>query len=226
MYIRFLEKRWCCVLYINLWYDLFPPDLTITIQVILSVTWIFHAARKPGQTYNTSLHRCDLQNLDLSFTPRMYLFSLSGSWGRRSSQRSWSWSNSRGSTGCVREPASGKSVIAGGKVRRSAVSISSVCSLFLLCSPTLIALFLFLEERRGCILLWICGRGCSHRFLDFSAREAETCSNITPFSVKHIQEWSTRVRRCARTRTVFPPSARVQNMQKYVGLKKKTQNKP
>lgn len=48
----------------------------------------------------------------------MCLFCFSaGSWEKRSSPRSWSWSNSRGSTGCVREPASGKSAVAGGKVR-------------------------------------------------------------------------------------------------------------
>lgn len=47
---------------------------------------------------------------------------FSGSWERRSSPRSWSWSNSRGSTGCVRVPASGKSAVAGGKVRNGVLT--------------------------------------------------------------------------------------------------------
>lgn len=43
----------------------------------------------------------------------------SGSWERRSSLRSWSWSNSKGSTGCVKELVLGKSVAAEDKVRHT-----------------------------------------------------------------------------------------------------------
>lgn len=42
-----------------------------------------------------------------------------GSWERRSSLRSWSWSNSKGSTGCVKELVLGKSVAAEDKVRHT-----------------------------------------------------------------------------------------------------------
>lgn len=63
---------------------------------------------------------CDLQNLIILFHYLCVCVCVdfsAGSWGRKSSPRSWSWSNSRGSTGCVREHASGRSVVAEGKVR-------------------------------------------------------------------------------------------------------------
>lgn len=59
------------------------------------------------------------QTVDNSHKWVFCVYYPTGSWGKRSSLRSWSWSNSRGSTACVREPVLGKSAVAGGKVRCS-----------------------------------------------------------------------------------------------------------
>lgn len=126
---------------------------------------------------------------------KLHLSDVSpGSLGRKSSQRSWSWSNSNASIACVKAPVSGRSAAEGDRVRKTPChnkatkwhnKTKSDTSCLFLVNPSFCPNQQLWRTTTFCLLLDFVF-SISHPHSTFN--EQQSCTSCM-LSIKHWQAW-------------------------------------